>query len=121
MPDIRSSLLLLAGLFPQLACHASDAQTVMLQINPFLRPVLEAVTSDSSKDTVNNSSADIMRLRGTMLAGSHSVANIDGTIIGIGQQFNGYTLVSVEQRHAVLERNGTQMKLSIDDKADSHD
>jgi hypothetical protein len=62
-----------------------------------------------------------MRLRGTMLAGSNSVANIDGTIIGIGQQLYGYTLVSVQQRQVVLDRNGTQTKLSIDNEADRDD
>ena len=121
MPDNRISPLLLAGLLAQSACHAADLETVMLQINPFVRPVLEAVMSDSDRKSASKAPADAMRLRGTMLAGSNSVANIDGTIIGIGQQLNGYTLVSVQQRHAVLDRNGTQMKLSIDDAAGSND
>jgi hypothetical protein len=121
MPDLRTSLLFVGGLLSQPACLASDAETIMLQINPFLQPVLEAVTSGSSNNVATRTPADSMQLRGTMLAGSNSVANIDGTIIGIGQQLNGYTLVSVQQRHIVLDRNGTQMTLSIDNKAGSDD
>mgnify|MGYP001557425081 FL=1 len=121
MPDTRIPLFLLAGLLTQSACPAADIETVILQINPFVRPVLEAVTHDSDRKMASKTADEGMRLRGTMLAGSNSVANIDGTIIGIGQQVNGYTLVSVEQRHVLLYRNGTQMILSIDSETDGND
>jgi len=121
MPDMKLHLLLLAGLLPQPVCHASDLDTMMLQINPFLRPALEAVLPDSEKTTADTEPGGNMQLRGTMLAGSNSLANIDGSIIGIGQQVYGYTLISVQQRHVMLDRNGTQMMLSIDSEAGSDD
>lgn len=120
MPDKRTYLLL-AGLLTSMAGNATDVETLALQINPFLRPVLEAVTTEGVKSTEQASSADSMQLRGTMLAGNNSVANIDGVIIGIGQYIHGYTLIAVQQRHVLLERNGTQMKLSIDDQAGDND
>lgn len=120
MPDIRTCLLL-AGLLTSMAGNATDVETLALQINPFLRPALETVRTESTKNIEQGASADSMQLRGTMLAGNNSVANIDGTIIGIGQYIHGYTLVAVQQRHVLLERNGTQMKLSIDEQAGDND
>lgn len=121
MPDMKPRLLLLAGLLTCSVCHASEAETVTLKINPFMRPALEAVTLDSDNTAAGTKPSDAMQLRGTMLAGSNSVANIDGSIIGIGQQLNGYTLVSVEQRHVMLEQSGTQVKLSIDTEVVNND
>ena len=120
MPELRAYLLL-AGLLPSLASNATDAETLALQINPFLRPILEAVSPGSATTAESKIQADSMQLRGTMLAGSNSVANIDGLIIGIGQHIQDYTLIAVEQRHVVLERNGTHTILSIDDETGRND
>ena len=76
MPDMKMRLFLLVGLLIQPVCYASDIDTVMLQINPFLRPALEAVLPDSEKTTADTEPGDNMQLRGTMLAGSNSLVEI---------------------------------------------
>jgi hypothetical protein len=121
MRNIRLALLLLAGILPQVISYASDADTVMLQTNPFLRPTNEQINSGNSNSTSNKTPAGSMRLRGIMRANSNSVANIDGEIISIGQQIQGYTLISIQQRHIVLDRNGTQVTLSIDNETGGND
>jgi len=115
------ALLLLAGMLPQALCYASDEDTNMLHTNPFQRPIHEEVNSGNHNSTVNKTPVGSMRLRGIMRANSNSVANIDGEIISIGQQIQGYTLVSVQQRHIVLNRNGNQITLSIDNETGSND
>jgi len=121
MRNIMVALLLLAGMLPQVFCYASDADTTMLQTNPFLRPILEGTNSGNSNSKVNKTPVGSMRLRGIMRANSNSVANIDGEIISIGQQIQGYTLISVQQRHIVLDRSGTQVTLSIDNETGGND
>ena len=121
MRNITIVLLLLAGMLPQVICYASDAEPTILQTNPFLRPTHEEINSGNSNSTTNKTPVGSMRLRGIMRANSNSVANIDGEIISIGQQIQGYRLISVQQRHIVLDRNGTQITLSIDNAADGND
>lgn len=121
MRNVMVALLLLAGMLPQVICYASDADSTMLQTNPFLRPILEEVNSGNGNSTENKTPVGSMRLRGIMRANSNSVANIDGEIISIGQQIQGYTLISVSQRHIVLDRNGTQVTLSIDNETGGND
>jgi hypothetical protein len=121
MRNITIVLLLLAGMLLQVICYASDAEPTMLQTNPFLRPTLEVINSGSSNSTVNKAPVGSMRLRGIMRANSNSVANIDGEIISIGQQIQGYTLITVQQRHIVLDRNGMLITLSIDNEAGGND
>jgi hypothetical protein len=55
-----------------------------------------------------------LELRGTMAAGEHSLANIGGEILAIGQEISGYRLMAVHQRHVVLEKNEIQRTLLID-------
>ena len=121
MRSIRLALLLLSGMLPQAICYASDAEPTILQTNPFLRPTHGEVNSGNSNSTLNKTPVGSMRLRGIMRANSNSVANIDGEIISIGQQIQGYTLISVQQRHIVLERSGTQITLSIDNETGGND
>ena len=121
MRNIMLVLLLLSGMLPQAICYASDAEPTILQTNPFLRPTHGEVNSGNSNSTLNKTPVGSMRLRGIMRANSNSVANIDGEIISIGQQIQGYTLISIQQRHIVLDRNGTQVTLSIDNETGGND
>lgn len=121
MHNIRLALLLLSGILPQAISYASDANTSILQNNPFLRPGHENINSENSNSTSNKKPVGSMQLRGIMRANSNSVANIDGEIISIGQQIQGYTLISIQQRHIVLERSGTKITLSIDNETVSND
>lgn len=121
MRNIMLVLILLAGMQPQAISLASDTDTTMLHTNPFLRPIDEEVNSGNSNSRAKKRPVGSMRLRGIMRANNNSVANIDGEIISIGQQIQGYTLISVQQRHIVLDRNGTQVTLSVDNNDGGND
>jgi hypothetical protein len=113
MPDVRTCTLLLAGMVLHTGSLADDS---VLQTNPFISHVAEAAAPDTAGSTASERTGDRLRLRGTVQAGSQSLANIDGVILGIGQEIDGYTLISVEERHVILERNGARREIIIADK-----
>jgi hypothetical protein len=110
----RTSALLFAGAAGlALSCQAA-AQAGILHRNPFAH-ALPGV-SQPAAGTANPSAAAAipLELRGTMLAGSDSLANIGGLILGIGQEVEGYRIVSIHERWVVIEKNGEQRTLSVD-------
>ena len=46
------------------------------------------------------------RLRGVLLSGNHSLANVDGQMVAIGEKIDGHRLLSVTEYQAVFERTG---------------
>ncbi|NNG11821.1 MAG: hypothetical protein HKM88_01075 [Halobacteria archaeon] len=105
---------LFAGILASLStvCRAEEPRTV-LQTNPFERP---AIMEKQENTAMNNSRQETpaLQLRATMQAGSSSLANISGLILGIGQEIEGHHLVSVGERSVVLSKNGTLKTLSVD-------
>jgi hypothetical protein len=107
---VSLSIVAVMSLFTQV--HASDNPRA-LQTNPFSNPHI------SEKETTNDHAKTaippvVLELRGIIIAGSNSQANIGGTILAIGEDIEGYTLVSVKQRHVVLDKDGAQKTLSLD-------
>ena len=102
---------ILAGL--STLSRAEEMRSV-LQTNPFERP---AVEEKQAAVAMNSRQAPAMslKLRATMVAGANSLANIGGTIIGIGEEIDGHRLLSVREREVILSRNGSTKTLSVDD------
>ena len=96
-----------------LLSSAANAVELVLKSNPFERPLMKD-KSKADQKTSAQAALPSMKLRATMAAGTDSLANIGGEILGIGQQINGYTLLAVHPRHVVLEKNEIQKTLSID-------
>jgi hypothetical protein len=113
---MRNRYLILIGLLVMLMLPSAAAHAVDLKTNPFERPV--AKDSDGDQDSVAKAPLPAMALRGTMAAGPYSLADIDGEILAIGQEVNGYTLVAVHEHDVVLQKNDTQRTLSIDKDAE---
>ena len=110
----RTTVLLLAGAAGlALTCQAAG-QAGILHRNPFAHALPEI--SQPAAGTANPSTAagTSLELRGTMMAGSDSLANIGGLILGIGQEVEGYRIVSIHERWVVIEKNGEQRTLSVD-------
>jgi hypothetical protein len=106
---------LLAGVLASLVTVSSaDEARIVLKTNPFERPALQ---EKQANEVLNNRqpAASALQLRATMVAGAESLANISGMIIGIGQEVDGYQLVSVRERNVILAKNGTTKTLSVDD------
>ncbi|MBT8120899.1 MAG: hypothetical protein KJO10_00075 [Gammaproteobacteria bacterium] len=116
MPDLRLVLLMVASMTAT-AGQAAD-QYAALRTNPFIVPV-NAADAQVNK-TVDKHKTTNMKLRATVVAGSRSQANIDGVIIGLGEDVNGYQLAEVHARSVVLEQNGTRKEILIDEGDESN-
>jgi hypothetical protein len=86
----------------------------VLQTNPFERPAIEE-KQETVAMNISQAPARALKLRATMVAGADSLANIGGMIIGIGQEIDGYQLLSVREREVILGKNGSTKTLSVDD------
>jgi hypothetical protein len=58
-------------------------------------------------------------LTGVMAAGDRGYAIIDGRTLFIGQRLDGFELVSVSERSAVLDSDGERIELMLSDKGPS--
>src|SRR6266496_2372543 len=122
--------LLSLGLAAVLAALAksSFSQGEKLQYDPFARPALTGLQHASKPGPGRNgeptgASTRRLKLQAVMVAGPKSIANVDGTMVRIGDQIYGYRLVDVHERGAVFEKNKTRVAVSIrrDAKQDKDD
>ena len=114
MPSLRTTVSFSIAVAISLCSQGHAAETTgTLQINPFINSYMGE--KETAKPTaVKTTPPPALELRGTMIAGPNSQANIGGTILAIGDDVEGYILVEVQQRHVVLDRNGTKKMLSLD-------
>jgi hypothetical protein len=54
------------------------------------------------------------QLKATLRAGRNSMANVNGKIIKLGETINGYRLIGVGERSAILVKNKQRLQLTID-------
>jgi hypothetical protein len=106
-----------------LAIAGEPFQPDRLQHDPFQKP---AIPEKKSTEPAAGNSVPVEgktpKLIATLLAGNHSMANVNGKIIKLGETVNGYTLVRVEARRALFEKNKKRAYLSIDDHTnEEHD
>ncbi|PLY15055.1 MAG: hypothetical protein C0631_07965 [Sedimenticola sp.] len=97
--------------------YAEDAGLVPGH-NPFMRPgVLPQKTVDEHVGAVRTSVAPKFRLRAVMLAGAQGMVLIDENLIAIGEEVDGYRLLSVSERMAVFQGEDKQYQISLDQGA----
>lgn len=84
--------------------HGDDYE---LLHNPFVHPPLSAVaTTATIADRIGRQRPD---LRATLVAGKDSMVNVGGKLLSIGDEVDGYRLISVSEGRAVFERNTEQI------------
>ena len=94
--------------------HANDERR-----NPFAHTLQDDIGSspalEGSVDEVE------LKLSAILVAGAASLVTLNGSVIGLGEEAHGYTLVSVTEESAALLRNGERIELSLfdGDAADS--
>ncbi len=93
-----------------LPCAAADQQ--QLHNNPFSRPAAFGSATDPIMGEATAGGG--LQLRGVLIAGDESVANIGGVIVPVGGEVNGYRLISVSDRQAVLEKEGVRTLLVME-------
>lgn len=94
----------------------ADESTATLRHNPFKQPDLSMATSEDSgvgEAAEPEAKAPDPVLRATLSLGSASLADVDGDIIGIGEEVNGYRLLAVNEGSAVLSKDGNRLELSV--------
>jgi hypothetical protein len=97
------------------AVSYAGGSTYDLKTNPFVRPVDTQKQLDVQESAEESSTVPLV-LRGTVVAGQRSLANISGVVVSLGEEINGYKLVAIQQRQAVLLKNNDRRVLSVDDE-----
>ena len=101
------------------ALRADEVQPSVSALNlhtdPFKQPkVLEErveIEEPSLAEVVEVAPTLEAHLRATSIAGSASMVNVDGSIVMIGEVFQGFTLVEVLERSATFEKDGLRQSL----------
>ena len=92
--------------------HA-DEQGAALYKNPFKRPIELAGVNNAGTPPQPAQLDRPLVLRGILAAGEDSLADIGGEIIGVGEEVNGYRLISVDMVSVVLIKEGQRRRLSL--------
>lgn len=107
-------LLLIASL---LGTHAPLAHTEGsqsgLRHDPFARPDLALAPAAAAQSAEPAPKEWKPQLRAVIVAGKSSLVNVEGTIVPLGGQIDGYRLTRVEDRTAVFMKNGERVELTM--------
>lgn len=91
------------------ASQALASDVLPLVNDPFMRPQLverpALVTAEAASPT--------LELRAILSAGDASRVDIGGRIVRVGEQINGFTLVSVSEDGATFEREGRSIRIAL--------
>lgn len=79
--------------------------------DPFRRPA--GSTTDAEPGQPAPPAAWQPILRGVLLAGKASLANVDGQMVAIGETLEGHRLVSISDHRAVFEKDGRRLVLDM--------
>lgn len=83
-------------------------------VNPFSRPVLEPAPTPG---VPVSESIDRPQLRGVIVAGDQSIANLNGTLLAIGEEASGYRLDNVTEEGATFLYEGEQVTLYLEESS----
>ena len=102
-----------------LAAFAASAQSPgpTLRHNPFAgRPAAASVEDDAAVPAAPDPAAASWsaELRATLVAGERSMANLGGTLLGIGEEAHGYRLLEVRDWDALFMKDGERVVLEIE-------
>lgn len=86
-----------------------------LHHDPFIRPLL------TSLPIINAKAADVTveeaiwnpALTAVMVAGKNSLANVDGVIVKLGDEIDGYRLMQVKDYEAIFKKGNKRVVLTI--------
>lgn len=81
-----------------------------LHHNPFIVPDYVGDVNGNSSSNISESNLEI---RAVLLGGKNSLVNVNGTILAVGQDINGYELKSVDENHVVFIKRGNEIVLDV--------
>ena len=88
----------------------------MLKHDPFARPLMALTPTNTAADTQANVQDETPwnpTLSAVMVAGKSSLVNLDGLILRLGEEKEGYRLIQVKDREAVFKKGKKIVKLEI--------
>ena len=103
MPRILPFVLLIPGL-------GVGSLAVAEPVNPFSRPADGPVAATGSAEPATLGRPE---LRGVVVAGPNSIANLNGTLLAIGEAVSGYELAAVSEDSATFLRDGEPITLEL--------
>jgi len=83
-----------------------------LRFNPFEQPDMEP---DAQQANARNKARDEMKLRGTVIDGPDSLANIGGDFYRLNQEVSGYRVTQIKNGRVTLRRGGSETVLTLHD------
>jgi len=101
-----------------LAVTTSSGLLTAEPVNPFSRPTIAGPATGVGQQL---SSDTLPELRGVIVAGTGSIANISGTVLSIGEEAAGYRLQSVTESSATFLHDDVELTLHLDDSAEEKD
>lgn len=109
---LRCAAIVLAQL-----CAPAHAQAQSLRHDVFARPVLDTMQPASGGGAGQAAPKPAWNpvLRAVIVAGRDSLANVDGSIVRIGAQIDGYRLVQVREHEAVFLKDKQRYTLTLAD------
>jgi len=87
-----------------------------LQHDPFIRPQLSAAGHGKTGATGTAAAEEIPwqpRLTAVLVAGKNSLVNLQGEIIGLGEEKDGYRLIEVRDQQAVFRKGKKRVVLNM--------
>lgn len=84
--------------------------------DPFARPA-RALTVEASADALVATPPAPPRLRAIMYEPGKSLVNIDGHILGVGDNLGDYRIAAIGPRSATLTRRGVRSVIVIDEES----
>ena len=86
-----------------------------LKHDPFARPLLSAPPSNTAVGTLAEEEMPWNpQLIAVMVAGNNSLVNLDGIILKIGEEQDGYRLVQVRDHEAVFKKGNKRIVLNME-------
>ena len=105
---------LLAAALAAPPADAGETSAPKLHFDPFEKPAVLTAPPPPAATAVAEPPPWAPVLRAVMVAGAASMANVDGHLLRMGEEVDGYRLVEVTDRRAVFERDGVLRELVIE-------
>jgi len=90
------------------AVHAESP----LRHDPFKQPSVEELVVENEAGNKTDSSPPEFLLKGTVMS-ARPIANIDGEILSVGEEIDGFLLKSIEEGRVILMKNGEEVVITL--------
>lgn len=90
-----------------------------LRHNPFDRPDFVAKLTHGAEGAQLSGWPYV--LHATLRAGALSLANVDGRLIGVGEEYEGYRLIRVGEGDATFQKDGLRVTVTVGNKDEESD